>query len=47
MDTRRLRKNRREQAVDQAAVIGVVHFGTVERDGGDPARVEGPQNGIG
>jgi hypothetical protein len=39
--------HRREHTVDQAGVIGVVHLGTVQRHGRDPARIEIPQNRTG
>src|SRR5438093_12973319 len=39
--------HRREHAVDEPGVIGIVHLGTVQRDGCDAARVEIPQNRIG
>jgi len=36
----------REDAMDQAGIIGVVDLRAGERDGCDPARIEVPQNGI-
>ena len=38
------RIERGEQALDQLAVIGVVHLGPVERDGRDAARVDVPEH---
>ena len=38
---------RRQHALDQRAVIGVVDLRPVERDGGDPAVVEIPQDWVG
>src|SRR5690606_13197652 len=36
-----------QQAADQRLVVGVVHFGAVERDGGDAAGVDVAEDGIG
>ena len=35
----------RQQALDHVAVVGVVHLGTVERDGGDATLIEAVQYG--
>jgi len=39
--------HRREHALDQRAVIGVVDLRAVQRDGRDPACIEVPENGTG
>ena len=38
------RAHRLAQRLDQRAVVGVVHFGPVERERGDPARVDRDQH---
>ncbi len=34
--------HRREHAIDEAGIIGVVHLGAVQRDRGDAALIEVP-----
>jgi len=39
--------HRREHALDQRTVIGVVDLRPVQRDGGDPALIKIPQDWVG
>src|ERR1700720_744198 len=41
------RVDRREQALDEIAVIGIVDLGAIENDARHPARIDAPQNRTG